>query len=780
MKKELILLVGMQGCGKSTFAQNYQRKYKSKNFKILSQDSTYKKSFFETFKDSIKNEDNIIIDRTNKTQLERSKFISYAKKYNYFIRIINLNLPLKICAQRLIQRTQSQKHPTFNPKDYKEATKVLYLFIKEYEPPTEEECDVLENPTSFDPYCLDLSQKYTQFLIIGDIHGCYDELQLLLNSYKVRSFLSKNKTAIVCVGDLIDKGPKSKEVLDWFFSQEDCYCVRGNHEFKLQRYLRGNNITISHGLGSTLEQAKLNKKSENFNSKYAQFILEELDSLPFMIKISQDSYIIHAGLHPQKPMFKQPKEYLLFARTFNPITHSFNTPGDANWFEYYEKKDKTIFFGHQYHEKIPVKENIFSLDGFCVFGKELRAALISTKNQHIKSKEFVSIPALKTYYKEEDFSHHGIIEHLKFLSDKGYINSSKKENLILYNYTQKTIYEKKWDAFTMQARGIIFDYSSRLIVARPFGKFFNINETTQTQLLNLPNEEFEVFEKLDGSLGIIFYYNSQWHITTRGQFDSIQAKIGKELLHSEVNTQKLNPQYTYLCEIIHPKCKNIIDYKDRKELVLIGMIHTQNGEEVAYPKLKEEAQKAGFSVMKKITQYLSIKELLEDSKNWPSSFEGVVIRFNSGLRVKVKSKAFMSTTQVYLHLDIKHLLEFINYNGKVDFSVVENAPEELVETIKKDSKTVEELYQIIKKEIYSETQKLIHNIDSKVDLDFNNSKQLITFLNAHNTRIGEIIYENNISSNITFTHKKAILFVLKSQEKNLHNYILKEMKKRIK
>jgi RNA ligase len=116
--------------------------------------------------------------------------------------------------------------------------------------------------------------------------------------------------------------------------------------------------------------------------------------------------------------------------------------------------------------------------------------------------------------------------------------------LTIWNYSQKTQFERFWNSITLSCRGLVTDDDGR-IVARPFKKFFNIEQHDQ-----LPSLDFEVFEKMDGSLGILFYYVNEWIIASRGSFTSDQAIKAKELL-SKYPLNKLDKNKTYCFEIIY-------------------------------------------------------------------------------------------------------------------------------------------------------------------------------------------------------------------------------------
>ncbi len=120
------------------------------------------------------------------------------------------------------------------------------------------------------------------------------------------------------------------------------------------------------------------------------------------------------------------------------------------------------------------------------------------------------------------------------------------KDLTIWNYSPKVQYERLWDEITIQCRGLVTN-SKGEIVARPFKKFFNYEEHKPE---DLPNEEFVVYEKMDGSLGILFYYENEWILASRGSFTSEQSIKGTEML-KKYPLEKLDKNNTYLFEIIY-------------------------------------------------------------------------------------------------------------------------------------------------------------------------------------------------------------------------------------
>ena len=195
-------------------------------------------------------------------------------------------------------------------------------------------------------------------------------------------------------------------------------------------------------------------------------------------------------------------------------------------------------------------------------------------------------------------------------------------DLLIYNYTTKTQAERYWTPETMMCRGLITKPDGTL-VARPFPKFFNLEEHPG----DLPIEPFQVFEKLDGSLGILFFVDGKPYLATRGSFTSDQAIRGNVILERYQDVM-FDPEFTYLFEIIYADNRIVVDYGDREDLVLLAAIHTESGEE-----LDISEHQWPFPVA---TRYDGITDLSALRDREEANREGFVIRFAGGTRVKVK------------------------------------------------------------------------------------------------------------------------------------------------
>ena len=249
--------------------------------------------------------------------------------------------------------------------------------------------------------------------------------------------------------------------------------------------------------------------------------------------------------------------------------------------------------------------------------------------------------------------------------------------LTIWNYSESVQYGNLWDEVTLQTRGLVTD-SEGNIVARPFKKFFNVDENKHTS-----TEEFDVYEKMDGSLGILFNYKGEWVLATRGSFTSDQSVKGTELLQ-KYDYNRLNPDYTYLFEIIYPENRIVCTY-DFEDLVLLGMIHTSTGDEVNIHsgnnediRFKNLLNNLGLNIVKKydgISDYSYLKQSIADNK------EGFVVRFSNGDRMKIKGEEYLRLHKIMTNLSTIGVWECLK-NGDDVLELLKDVPDEFYKKVK--------------------------------------------------------------------------------------------------
>jgi len=299
------------------------------------------------------------------------------------------------------------------------------------------------------------------------------------------------------------------------------------------------------------------------------------------------------------------------------------------------------------------------------------------------------------------------LQKMKSLSPKYIkIQEHPEEDLLLFNYTPHTQYNKYWTPETLSARGLITDLEGN-IVARPFPKFFNLQEYEE----ELPDLPFDVYEKMDGSLGIIYFVNGEPRIATRGSFQSEQAKYAINILREMYSHVQFNPSVTYLVEIIYPENKIVVDYGDRRDLILLGMIETDSGVELPLEDI-------GLPLVKKYdvfsTDIHSLSSLEESNK------EGFVVRYSNGLRLKVKFEEYKRLHKLMTSVSERTIWKYLS-NGDSMNELLENVPDEFYNWV---NQTVEHFQQEFKK---------IEDICKREYKEFDTKKQTSAYFRNHCT-----------------------------------------------
>jgi hypothetical protein len=204
-------------------------------------------------------------------------------------------------------------------------------------------------------------------IIFGDIHACYEEWSDLLSKIGPSS-----DDQLVCVGDLVCKGPSTKKTLDLALSLKNLRCVMGNHElYILNRWLNDD-------LANLIKDYQHNAVDE-MGSELDRY-MKYISKWPLYLDL-KECIVVHAGLRPGIPLKKQKQEDLVHLRTVEP--------DDKPWYELYKNK-KLVVHGHWAKKGLIVRDNVIGLDTGCVYGKELSAVILPER-------KIVSVRARKAY-----------------------------------------------------------------------------------------------------------------------------------------------------------------------------------------------------------------------------------------------------------------------------------------------------------------------------------------------------------------------------------------------
>ena len=265
--------------------------------------------------------------------------------------------------------------------------------------------------------------------------------------------------------------------------------------------------------------------------------------------------------------------------------------------------------------------------------------------------------------------------------------------LTIWNYTEKVQYEGLWDDITLSCRGLITEDTTGKILVRPFKKFFNYEEVVDKDVIPSKGDYVYIQEKMDGSLGILFNYEGEWIMATRGSFTSDQAIKGLEILKSKYILDTFEPSVAYLCEIIYPENRIVVNYKKEKVTFLSAVINwgfngwKESDESelhwttaCAYFKMsgikKSDIVKTEQHFNFSNELYKSLKEKNEDNK------EGFVLRFHPGnFRMKIKFEEYVRLHKIMTNLSTTAVWEVLSNGGNMD-DLLKNVPDEFYNKIK--------------------------------------------------------------------------------------------------
>jgi serine/threonine protein phosphatase 1 len=212
-------------------------------------------------------------------------------------------------------------------------------------------------------------------LVIGDIHGCYIEMQELIEKAGLN-----DQDKIIALGDIIDRGPDSISVIDFFIKRENTECVLGNHESKHIKIFNGSLKP------SPSQEIEINKMTVD---KYKR-IIKYFKSLPHFIEFPE-ALIIHGIFEPDTLFNNQKKNVLVGSMSGESyIMAKYSKP----WYEYYNNEKPLIAGHHDYSKKgepVVYNDKVYLIDTGCCYGKNLTGIILPDY-------KFVTVGSRKNYW----------------------------------------------------------------------------------------------------------------------------------------------------------------------------------------------------------------------------------------------------------------------------------------------------------------------------------------------------------------------------------------------
>lgn len=404
----LVALVGASSSGKTTFARTH-----FKSTEVLSSD------FFRGMVCDDENRQDVsadafdllyyaarkrlanfrltVVDATNIQQGDRRKIIELARENDVHAAAVVLDLPESLIMQRGKQRTDRQvservlhSQCASVRKSIRSLKKEGFRFIYVISSPEQLENVQIIRAKMWN----DKKEEHGPFDIIGDIHGCCDELEELLGKLGyIRDengvFTHPEGRKAAFLGDFCDRGPRNADVLRLVMEMSDsgsAIAGPGNHDVKLLKYLRGKQIAMTHGIDRTI--AELEQQDEEFRHRAAQFI----GGLVSHYVLNDGRLVIsHAGIKREYigRGSARVREFCLYGETTGE-RDEFGLPVRLNWAADYRGRAEVVY-GHIASKEVQTLNGTHCIDTGCVFGGSLTA-------YRYPEREFVSVPAREVYY----------------------------------------------------------------------------------------------------------------------------------------------------------------------------------------------------------------------------------------------------------------------------------------------------------------------------------------------------------------------------------------------
>jgi len=237
----------------------------------------------------------------------------------------------------------------------------------------------------------------------------------------------------------------------------------------------------------------------------------------------------------------------------------------------------------------------------------------------------------------------------------GNVKAVTQDYLILFDYTNAAQYANRWNWFERISRGLVLNRLTGEVVARPFDKFFNYGEGNRLPLGHI----VEVTEKMDGSLGILYRHQGRYRICTRGSFTSDQALWATDYLNANYSLGDLPDFYTLLFEIIYPDNRIVVNYGDRRDLVLIGARNRFDGRDFPFfPIIADLGYLYKFPTPDTLDP-THVENLVSAAKMLDANHEGWVVRFSDGSRWKIKGDRYQEIHRLISQASYRRVLEAV-------------------------------------------------------------------------------------------------------------------------
>ena len=405
-----------------------------------------------------------IVDSTHTTKKSFEKYKTLCKKYFFRMFVLEFDTDAETCIER-------DKHRGFR-KVGEDVIKKMAEQMKEKLPNS---LNVITKDEFFDimqhKYDILDFNKYERVHVIGDIHGCFNALREFIDKH-----VNIEKDALVFVGDYFDRGVENFHTFNYIYNnldKDNFYLLIGNHDRRIMKYLREEDVSNTQFYKNTLKQLQAN----NITDKMLRKFCSKLITCAYFTYDNKNYIVSHAGINqPWVNIFLSDDYYIQGIGDYSDmekVCEEFKNNTD----------DRTIqIFGHRNNNDVPIKINnkCYNVCGFPEYGGKLKAVTISTDGieehyiqNNIFNKEFY-YEAINKYPDRFEINDIpmliGAFRHSEWVKETGF------EGISSFQFTEDAFYEGHWNSIINHARGLFINIRTNKIVARSYDKFFLLDQ----------------------------------------------------------------------------------------------------------------------------------------------------------------------------------------------------------------------------------------------------------------------------------------------------------------
>ncbi|PTY41445.1 RNA ligase [Brachyspira hampsonii] len=685
--KVLIITVGAQGSGKSytikkTKLENYS--VSSDNMRIL-----YSGIFPDGYNGiAISENDNYyiwnnlilsilenrfrlgqftILDSTGLFNLK--SITDLAKKYGYRIAAVLFdNVSLKECIDNVRKREIGSNIP-------KEVIENFFMRMKSFKLSGANifkasaygsaETALIE-ASKWDSFYLNKTEfeKYDNIKVIPDLHGEYDVFK---NFLEKENYFQDKKIAYIFVGDLIDRGSKSKELLDYFLNNDisdNIYFTEGNHDINLNFFANDIKVTSQDFYKTTYKEIKksftITKQiKDDSNNIIEEKILNESELNNYKKKIrnfynkfrlyyfftfkGKKFFINHSGIDKMYDHIPASLLNGIITYGYKEYDNSYKSYIEVGNRFKENHNDIIQIFGHrnvlqeELEDKLcKINDNAYCIENSVEYGEDL--IILNLKDLSIES------------YKN-DREIENILDKEK--TDDNLVRYKYYDTVYSTNFSDRVFYKRLWNEQTIKARGLYRYNETNEIAGRSYDKFFNYDEVNETKLKALQNNikfPVSVYKKYNGYLFLVFLDKTRDELifATKSSINTKMTSWAESLLTEEnknfIKEYCKKNNTTFVFECIHLKDSSHPIVYNESFLILLDIIYNEeNFRKLSYKELSSKEITEQFKVKERI----EILEAPKDNKyieeminkytdDFSIDYEGVVFEDSKGFMVKVK------------------------------------------------------------------------------------------------------------------------------------------------